>query len=167
MGVNGEALQLHSVYHFLLQVTRKFVSGTSSHARCVWTCNEIEGSYGKSLSPLIVLSYAASLTTSEIIISSPCTSCIFSLQYITMLTIVHTLYTVVCKQYWSYCKHLHMYKCVYIYTCTVITTKNQSDGSCVLWHGTSEQSSKIFLRKNRISLNCKVFSLESLHVICN
>ena len=34
MGVNGEALQLHTVYkepYFLLQVTLEFVSGTTSH----------------------------------------------------------------------------------------------------------------------------------------
>ena len=37
MGVNREALQLHTVYkrsHFLLQVTRESVSGTASHV-CV------------------------------------------------------------------------------------------------------------------------------------
>ena len=36
MGINGEALQLHTVYkklYFLLQVTPEFVSGTPSHAR--------------------------------------------------------------------------------------------------------------------------------------
>jgi len=36
MGVNGEALQLHSVYkkpYFLLQVTRESVSDTASHVR--------------------------------------------------------------------------------------------------------------------------------------
>ena len=75
MGVNGEALQLHSVYkkpHFfyasharicimqccksqvtqesvsVLQVTRESVSGTASHARCIW--NEVR--MIKSLSPL-------------------------------------------------------------------------------------------------------------------
>ena len=60
MGVNREALQLHAVYkkpYFLLQVTRESVSvlqvmwesvsGTASHAHCVWTCNEIEGSHDK------------------------------------------------------------------------------------------------------------------------
>ena len=72
MGVNGEALQLHAVYkkplfffcyksrenpyqycesrenpYPVLQVTRESVSGTTSHMRCVWTCNEIEGSYDK------------------------------------------------------------------------------------------------------------------------
>ena len=31
----------------VLQVTWESVSGTASHARCVWTCNEIEGSYDK------------------------------------------------------------------------------------------------------------------------
>ena len=60
MGVNGEALQLHAVYqkpYFILQVTqepisvlqvtRESVSRISSHVRCVWMCNEIEGSYDK------------------------------------------------------------------------------------------------------------------------
>ena len=81
MGVNGEALQLHSVYKkpyfFLLQVTResvsvlqvmqksvsvlhvhvqvtwKSVSGTASHGRCVWTCNEIEGLYDKIIITIV------------------------------------------------------------------------------------------------------------------
>jgi len=70
MGVNGEALQLHAVYkkpYFLpqvtqesisvlqvtwesisvLQVTWESISGIASHVRCIWTCNEIEGSYDK------------------------------------------------------------------------------------------------------------------------
>ena len=50
MGVNGEALQLHILYkksYFLLQVTWESVSGTASHAQCVWTCNEIRGLYDK------------------------------------------------------------------------------------------------------------------------
>ena len=35
--------------------------------------------------------------------------------YIPLLcyTIAQILYKVVCKQYQSYCKHLHMYRCVY------------------------------------------------------
>ena len=48
--VNGEALQLHVVYKsriFLLQVTRESILSTTSHVHCIWTCNEIEGSYGK------------------------------------------------------------------------------------------------------------------------
>jgi len=62
MGVNGEALQLHAVYkkpYFLLrvmresvsvlQVTWESVSGTASHARCIWTWNEIDGSYDKMI----------------------------------------------------------------------------------------------------------------------
>ena len=70
MGVNGEALQLHTVYkkpYFLLQVKREFVSvlqitwesvsGTASHARCIWTCNEIEGLYDK-----IIITIAPSYT---------------------------------------------------------------------------------------------------------
>ena len=74
MGVNGEALQLHAVYkkpYFLLQVTRKSVSvlqvtwesvsGTASHARCIWTCNEIEGSYDK-----IIITIAPSYTGKNI-----------------------------------------------------------------------------------------------------
>ena len=50
MGVNGEALQLHSVYkkpYFVLQVMQESVSGTTSHVRFFWTCNEIKGSYDK------------------------------------------------------------------------------------------------------------------------
>ena len=50
MGVDGEALQLHTVYkksYFLLQVTRESILGTTSHVHCVWQCNEIEGSYDK------------------------------------------------------------------------------------------------------------------------
>jgi len=74
MGVNGEALQLHAVYKkpcFLLQVTRESVSvlqvtwesisGTASHARCIWTCNEIEGSYDK-----IIITIAPSYTGKNI-----------------------------------------------------------------------------------------------------
>ena len=74
MGVNGEALQLHAVYkksYFLLQVTRESVSvlqvtwesvsGTASHARCIWTCNEIEGSYDK-----IIITIAPSYTGKNI-----------------------------------------------------------------------------------------------------
>ena len=62
MGVNGKALQLHSVHkkpYFLLQVMQEFVSvlqvmwesvsGTASHTRCAWTCNEKEGSYDKTI----------------------------------------------------------------------------------------------------------------------
>ena len=48
MRVNGEPLQLHAVYKrlffFLLQVTQE--SMHSSHVDCIWTCNEIECSYG-------------------------------------------------------------------------------------------------------------------------
>ena len=59
MRVNGEALQLHAVCKkrnfaqvtrksvSVLQVMQESVSGTTSHVRCVWTCNEIEGSYDK------------------------------------------------------------------------------------------------------------------------
>ena len=56
MGVNGEALQLHAVYkkpYFILQVTRESVSGTTSHVRCVCTCNEIEGSYDKIIITIV------------------------------------------------------------------------------------------------------------------
>ena len=66
MGVNGEPLQLHAVYkkpNFVLQVTRESVSvlqvmresisGTTSHVRCVWTCNEIEGSYDKIIITIV------------------------------------------------------------------------------------------------------------------
>ena len=76
MGVNGEALQLHAAYkkpYFLLQVTResvsvlqvtwKSVSGTASHARWVWTCNEIKGLYNKIIIT-IVQSYTRKNITS-------------------------------------------------------------------------------------------------------
>ena len=66
IGVNGESLQLHAVYkkpYFLLQVTRESVSvlqvtwesvsGTASHTRCVWTCNEIESSYDKIIITIV------------------------------------------------------------------------------------------------------------------
>jgi len=69
MGVNGEALQLLAVYkkpyfycksrdnlYQVLQVTWESVSGTASHARCVWMCNEIKGSYDKIII-IIVPSY--------------------------------------------------------------------------------------------------------------
>ena len=52
MGVNGKALQLHSVHkkpYFLLQVTWESVSDTASHTRCAWMCNENEGSYDKTI----------------------------------------------------------------------------------------------------------------------
>jgi len=74
MGVNGEALQLRAFYkkpYFLLQVTREFVSvlqvtwesvsGTASHARCIWTCNEIKGLYDK-----IIITIAPSYTGKNI-----------------------------------------------------------------------------------------------------
>ena len=56
MGVIGEALQLHAIYkkpYFLLQVMRESVSGTTSHVRCVWACNEIEGSYDKIIITIV------------------------------------------------------------------------------------------------------------------
>ena len=56
MGVNGEALQLHTVYkksYFLLQVTRESILGTTSHVHCVWQCNEIEGSYDKIIITIV------------------------------------------------------------------------------------------------------------------
>ena len=45
----------------VLQVTRESVSGTTSHVRCVWTCNEIEGSYDK-----IIITIAPSYTGKSI-----------------------------------------------------------------------------------------------------
>ena len=70
MRVNGEALQLHTVYkkpYFILQVTwesvsvlqvtRESVSGTASHARC----NEIEGSYDE-----IIIAIVTSYTEKKI-----------------------------------------------------------------------------------------------------
>ena len=60
MGVNREVLQLHAVYkklYSLLQVTQESVSvlqftwepisGTASHACCIWTFSEIQSSYVK------------------------------------------------------------------------------------------------------------------------
>ena len=44
MRINGEALQLHAVHIFYLSHVRIC---TTSHGRCVWTCNEIESSYDK------------------------------------------------------------------------------------------------------------------------
>ena len=37
----------------VLQVTRESVSGTTSHMRCVRTCNEIEGSYDKIIITIV------------------------------------------------------------------------------------------------------------------
>ena len=37
----------------VLQVTRESVSGTTSHMRCVSTCNEIEGSYDKFIITIV------------------------------------------------------------------------------------------------------------------
>ena len=65
MGVNGEALQLHTVYKSriltqvtresvsVLQVMRESISGTASHVCCVWTCNETEGSYDKIIITIV------------------------------------------------------------------------------------------------------------------
>jgi len=43
-----KALQLHSGYkkpNFVLQVTPESISGTTSHLRCIWLCNEIKSLY--------------------------------------------------------------------------------------------------------------------------
>ena len=55
MGVNGKALQLHTVYKkpYFLQVTRESVSGTTSHVHRVWMCNEIKGSYDKIIITIV------------------------------------------------------------------------------------------------------------------
>ena len=45
----------------VLQVTREFVSGTTSHVRCVRTCNEIEGLYDK-ITITIVPSYTGKIS---------------------------------------------------------------------------------------------------------
>ena len=37
----------------VLQVTWESVSGTASHARCSWTCNEIEGSHDKIIITIV------------------------------------------------------------------------------------------------------------------
>ena len=43
----------HENPYQVLQVTRESVSGTTSHVRCVWTCNEIEGSYDKIIITIV------------------------------------------------------------------------------------------------------------------
>ena len=66
MGVNGEALQLHTIYKkvvfftashtksvSVLQVTWEFVSSNASHVHCVWACNEIKGLYDKIIITII------------------------------------------------------------------------------------------------------------------
>ena len=68
MGVSGEALQLHSAYkkavffycksrenpyQYYKSRKNKSVSGTASHAHCVWTCNEIEGSHDKIIITIV------------------------------------------------------------------------------------------------------------------
>ena len=55
MGVNGQPLQLHAVYEkpYLIQVTWESVSGTASHTRWIWTCNEIEGPYDKIIITIV------------------------------------------------------------------------------------------------------------------
>ena len=37
----------------LLQVTQESISGTASHMRCIWVCNEIEGSYDKIIITIV------------------------------------------------------------------------------------------------------------------
>ena len=52
----GEALRLQAVYkkpYFLLQVTRESISGTTSLVCWIRTCNEIEGSYDKTIIPIV------------------------------------------------------------------------------------------------------------------
>ena len=54
MEVNGEALQLHTVYkksYFLLQVTRESVSGTTSHVRASERAMKSKVRMIKSLTP--------------------------------------------------------------------------------------------------------------------
>ena len=56
MGVNSKALQLQAVYeshYFQLQVTQESISGTTSHLRCVWMRNEIEGLYDKIIITIV------------------------------------------------------------------------------------------------------------------
>ena len=48
MGVNGEVLQLDAIYkkpHFVLQVTRESVSGTTSHVRVSECAMKLLASY--------------------------------------------------------------------------------------------------------------------------
>ena len=47
MGKLCSCMQFIKSSIFLLQDTWESVSGTASHACCVWTCNEIKGSYDK------------------------------------------------------------------------------------------------------------------------
>ena len=62
MGVNGETLKLHTVYkNFLLQIMWEFVSGTTSDGRCIWTRNEIKGSYDE-----IIITIVPSYTRKDI-----------------------------------------------------------------------------------------------------
>ena len=58
MGFIGEALQLHAVYKKLYFLMWESVSGSISHVRCAWMCDEIEGSYDKIIIT-IVPSYTA------------------------------------------------------------------------------------------------------------
>ena len=51
---------------FLLQFTRESVSGTASHACCVWTCNEIKGLYDE-----IIITIVPSYTGKNITRSLP------------------------------------------------------------------------------------------------
>ena len=47
---------LHAVYkkpYSLLQVTGESISGTTSHVRCIWTCNKIEGLYDKIIITIV------------------------------------------------------------------------------------------------------------------
>ena len=41
----------HTRIRISTKVMQELVSGTTSHVHCIWTCNEIKGSYDKSLSP--------------------------------------------------------------------------------------------------------------------
>ena len=43
----------HKKLYFMLQVMWESVSGTTSHVRCVWPCNEIEGSYDKIIIAIV------------------------------------------------------------------------------------------------------------------
>ena len=73
----------------VLQVTRESVSGTTSHVRCVSTCNEIEGSYDKFIIT-IVPSY-----TGKISLVCCCWHCCLCCALVTIQTTTNLRYFLV------------------------------------------------------------------------
>ena len=53
MGKPCSWMQFSEKPYFVLQVTRESVLGTTSHMRCVWTCNEIKGSHDKIIISIV------------------------------------------------------------------------------------------------------------------